>query len=225
MDSRRRVEDLEELVDLGHLLEQAVDAGRNLIEARDQHGREAHEGHDLADTGLAVLVQGDAGDEDCRHGQGRGGAGGDVGEGPPGQDRDLRGEQVADDIVHRVLLRLGAGKGLDDGNVAQGIRGVLGQARLIGLDPTLKGLGTAHDHRGQGGKGENEHDQDRAELPVHEQGHRQENDQRHEGHEVVAEEAEPEPEHTVRTLQHRLQDTAEWFEEWNASGSSSTCSK
>ena len=208
VDGRRRVEDLEELGDLGHLQEQPVDEARDLVEAGDQHGGDGHEHHDFADGGEAVQVQHDADEEDRRHGERRGGAGRDVGERPPGQDRDLRGEQVADDAVQRVLLRLGAGEGLDDRDVAERVRGVFGEARMVGLDLALQGLGAADDERGQHREDEDQHHQDRAELPVQEQGQRQEHAERDDGDEMVAEEAEPQPGHAVRALQHHLQHAA-----------------
>ena len=48
------------------------------------------------------------------------------------------------------------------------------------------------------GEETDQHDQQQAEPPVHEQAERQHDEQRDEGGEILAEEAEPEPAHAVR---------------------------
>ena len=79
---------------------------------------------------------------------------------------------------------------------------------MIRLDLALQGLGAAQDEGGERGEHHHQGDQDRAELPVEKQRHRQEHDQGDERGAMIAEEAEPGRRHAARALQHRLQHPA-----------------
>ena len=110
--------------------------------------------------------------------------------------------------LQRRRLGLGAGEGLDDRHVAERVGGLLGEARMEALDGALQGLGLAHDDRGQDREHEHEEHEEEAEAPVQEHGERQEDEERDQRGEVVAEEAEPEPGHAVRAFEHDLEDAS-----------------
>jgi hypothetical protein len=79
---------------------------------------------------------------------------------------------------------------------------------MITLDAALQRLGLAQNVGGQRREDGDQHQKDQAKPPVEEQGERQEDGERDQRREMVAEEAEPQPRHAVRALQHDLEDPA-----------------
>ena len=71
-DLWRGVENLEKILQLRRLQEEAVDEADDLLQPRDQHGGQIHEGDDLADAGEAFEIEPGAEQEDREQGQ-RGG--------------------------------------------------------------------------------------------------------------------------------------------------------
>src|SRR6267378_1973918 len=94
---RHRIQHVEEVLQSRGFHEHAVDEADHLFELLDQHGREAHEHHDLTDGRLSLFVQDDADGEDRKHGDGGGGAGDDGHQRPPRQYRHLHREQLVGD--------------------------------------------------------------------------------------------------------------------------------
>ena len=202
------IEHAEEVGERRHLEEDAADEARGLVHAADQHGGKAHEAHDLADRRLAMDVEPGAEHEDQDHGDGRCGARQHREQRPPVQHRILRGERPADDAVQFARLGGQPHEALDEMDVAQRIAGPAGKLAVILLDLGLQAVGLA-DHPGIGHREEDDqHDQQQAEPPVHQQAERQHDEQRHEGREVLAEERQPDAEQVIDAGQHDLEQPA-----------------
>ena len=103
---------------------------------------------------------------------------------------------------------LDAGEGLDDGHVAEGVGGVFGETRVVALDGALKLLRLAHHDDGEDREDRDEGDEQEPEPPVEEERQRQQDAQGDEGGKMLPEEAEPQPGHAVRALEHHLQHAA-----------------
>ena len=91
------------------LLVHADDESRKLIEPADQQRREGNETDDLADRELTASDKNGAGDEDRDHRQRRRRALHDGQHAPPGQDRVLRGQEIARQSSQSVGLGLRSG--------------------------------------------------------------------------------------------------------------------
>ena len=202
------VEHAEEVGQCRHLEEDAADEARGLVHAADQHGREAHEADDLADGRLVARVEPGAEHEDRDHRHRRGGARQHREQRPPVQHRILRRQRLADDAAHLAGLGAQPHEALDQMDVAQRVARPAGKLAVIFLDPRLQPVGLADDPGIGDGEEEDQHDQQRAEPPVHEQAERQHDEQRHEGREVLAEEAQPDAEQMVDAGQHDLEQPA-----------------
>ena len=146
---RSGVEDLVEFPHLRRLQEELIDEGHDLFEPADQHGGDRHEHDDVADGRPAGQVEPGAEQEDGGDRQGCRSASRDRGERPPGQDGRLGGQELADRGPEFADLRLGAREGLDDGHVAECVRGLFGEPRMVALDRALQGLGLAQHEGGQ----------------------------------------------------------------------------
>ena len=97
---------------------------------------------------------------------------------------------------------------LDQVNVAQRIARPAGELAVAVLDLLLQAIGAAH-HPGVGdGEEQDQHDQEQAEPPVHQQAERQHDEQGDEGREVLAEERQPDAEQVVDAGQHYFQQPA-----------------
>ena len=203
-DARRRVEDAEEFRNLRGLLEQDIDEADRLFEAGDQHRCKAHEGDDLADRRLSAQMQPDAKQENRQNRQRRRGAAGDGDEGPPGENRHLRRDDVIDDAVQRMRLAFDARKALHHRDVAKRIGRMFGERRIVALDLALQIFRASQDEARHEIKDHDKRHEQRAEPPIDEQRRRQEHEERNEGRAVLAKERQPQPRHGVRPVEHDL---------------------
>ena len=179
-----------------------------LLEPVDHHGREVHEGDDLADRGEAADIQPRA-DRDDRQDRERGRRLGEHrGDRPPRQNRDLRRQQLVDEVLQVGHFGVDAGKTLHQGDVAQGVRRALGDVGVAALDRALQLFGLGDGERGEEREHDAEGDQQQRQPPVEIERQRQKHDQGDVSREVIAEEREPQHPQRVGALQHHLHQPA-----------------
>jgi hypothetical protein len=114
------------------------------------------------------------------------------------EDGHLRAEQLADHVAQSENLGFDAGIALHQCDVAERIGGALCKIGVVALDRGLPGFRLAEHEGGQRGEDYAQNDQKQRKPPVEENGQRQQHQQRNEGGEVLAEEAEPEPPQRIR---------------------------
>ena len=189
---RHGIEHLEEFAQARRIHQHAVGEADHLFEADDQERGEIHEGDDLADG------RDDPGCGDrCRR-----------------RKIDSIVSVVAERVSTAITahqestgicaasrrstssrrldhLGLDAGEALHQRDIAQRVRGALGERREVALDLALQLLGLVDHQRGQRREDDAEDDQQRGEPPVDEQRERQQHEQRDERGEMLAEEREP----------------------------------
>ena len=207
-DRRHRVQHVEEFLQAWGLHEHAVDEAHHLFELLDQHGREAHEHHDLTDRRLSLCVQVDADGEDREHSDGGGGAGDDGDQRPPAQYRHLRGEQLVGDEAQALNFGIDPHEALHQRDIAERVGGARRQIAVLRLDLALHAVGLAHHQRGQHGEHHAQHEQQDRQPPVDVKRQRQQHHQRQDGGKVLAEEGEPKPPQRVGAVQHHLHQPA-----------------
>ena len=184
------VEHAEEVGQRRHLEEDAADEARGLVHAADQHGGEAHEAHDLADRRLALGVEPGAEHEDRIT----------VTVEAARVSTDSSAHQfstgycaasvLADDAVHLAGLGAQPHEALDQVDVAQRVARRGRRARCDTPRPAPAGGRSCRPPRHwRSAKKMISTISSEPEPPVHEQAERQHDEQRHEGREVLAEEA------------------------------------
>ncbi len=207
-DARRRVEHAEEFRKFRRLQKEAVDEIDDLDQLADEHRRQRHEGDELADRREAPGMEPDADDEDREQRQRRGRSRRHHRHRPPGEHRQLRVEHRLDEFVHREGFALDAGEALDDGDIAEHVRGALGKVGVETLDLRLQRMGAANDEDDDDAEDRDEDDKRQAEPPVDEKRQRQQHGEGDEIGAFLAEEREPEPEEAGSTLEHPFQQPA-----------------
>ena len=103
----------------------------------------------------------------------------------------MRPEQPLDHRAQFAHLVLDAGEALHQRHIAERVGGALGEVRVIALDRFLHGLGLAQHEHGEREEDERQSDEQEAEPPVEIERERQQHGDRHDGREMLAEEAEP----------------------------------
>ena len=191
------VDELEVAREARGLLEDAGDEGREPVELADQQRREGGEGDDLADADLAALHEERAGGEDQHHGDGGCGAGQHGQQVPPGQDRVLGLEQLVHHSAHRLHLGGEAGVALHHGHVADDVTDAAGEAAVVALDRALAGAGLADDEDAQRELGDREDAEDRGHAGVEADRGRDQQQDRDDGGQLLAQDGEPEAEERV----------------------------
>ena len=148
-DRRHRVDEVEELPDLGRLREEEAREAHDLVEPADEQRREAREGHDLAHADASVSAQVGAHQKDAEDGDRRRGSRCDRDHRPPGEHRDLRREEAPDRPLQAAHLGLDAREALHDREVPERVRNLLRELRVELLDGVLQALGPPHHEGGQ----------------------------------------------------------------------------
>ena len=147
--------------------------------------------------------------DDGDHRQRAGAAGEHVDHRPPVQHRELVADHVLDDLPEQAALGGQAREGLHHHHVGERVLRRAGQVRVVDTRPgaarprsCARRSGVSDDEQ------HHQHDQGRGQAPVHEEGERQQHDDRDIGRELLAEEAQPQAEQRVRAAEHDLHQPA-----------------
>ena len=205
---RRRIENLEKLREPRRIEHEAVGKTDDKFELAHEQRRDIHEGDDFADRHEVADMEPSTYEEN-RQNRDRGRrAGRHRNDRPPGQNRNLRRQQLPRDVLDFPYLRIDTRETLHQGDVTERIRRPLGKIAMKALDTELLHLGLAQ--RIGRDRRENDHqpDEEKPEPPVQEHRDRQHHEDRDEGREVIAEEREPQTPERVGALQHHLHQPA-----------------
>ena len=209
-DLRRRIEHVEEIPQLRRLQEQPVDEADHLLEPGDQHGREIHEGDDLADGREAIEVA-----ARCRAEKSTSSV--SVAEARVATaaiaHQDSTGIWASStrvgDLLQRVGFGLDAREALDHRHIAERVGDMFGERTVVALDGLLQPFGAAQDDRRSARRR-------RRRAPMSTPARRQFSDSdigsrmksADEGGAILAEKGEPQAGHAVGALQHHFQQAA-----------------
>ena len=156
----------------------------------------------------AAQMQHRADHENGDDGDGAGGRGHDAQHRPPVQHRKLLLASTMSPVARNFGLGRQPGEGLHDQHIGQRILRRAGEGGVVALDLALRGLGSADDQDGEGAEHHDQHDQRDGELPVEDDGERQQHDGGEQSGEMLAEKGQPHPEQPIRAGEHHFHQPA-----------------